>query len=102
LTRDIGRIVLFRGTYLGVHHIGALEEFGFGRTGHQAGDGDAAVVQLVAQRIGKRVQKRLAAAVDGLISPGHQSRDGAGDEDLASSYPMPVEAPVTSARGGIS
>jgi hypothetical protein len=45
---DIGRIVLLRRADLGVHHVGALEEFGVGGAGLEAGDGDSGVLELVA------------------------------------------------------
>ena len=51
---------------LGVHHVGALEEFGLGRARHQAGDRDAAVLELVAQRVGEAVDEGLGAVVDRL------------------------------------
>jgi len=46
--RDIGRVVLFLGADFRIHHVGTLEELGLGRTRHQAGDRDPAVLQLVA------------------------------------------------------
>ena len=68
---------------LGVHHVGALEEFGLGGARHQAGHGDAGVLQLGAQREGEGVEERLGAVVDRLEGAGHEAGDRAGDQDPA-------------------
>jgi hypothetical protein len=52
-------------------------------TGHQAGDRNARVHQLVPQCERKAVQKRLRRVVDGLVSTGHEARNGSGDQDAA-------------------
>ena len=71
LAGDIGGIVLFRSADLGVHHVSALKELCLGRARHQAGDGDTAILHLVAQGIGKGVEERLGGVVDRLIGPRH-------------------------------
>ena len=68
---------------LGVQHVGALEELGLGRARHQAGHGDAGVLQLVAQREGEGVDERLGAVVDRLEGARHEAGDRAGDQDAA-------------------
>src|ERR1700760_242982 len=43
LLGDEGGAVLLGGADLGIHHVGAFEEFGFGGARHQTGNGDPAI-----------------------------------------------------------
>ena len=58
---------------LGIHRICATEEFSLGCTGHQTSDGDSAVAQLLAQREGEGIEKRLGAIIDGLEAAGQEA-----------------------------
>src|SRR6201996_8145495 len=80
---DLGRVGLLVLADLGVHHPGALEELRVDGPGHQAGDRDAGVLQLVAQGEGEAVHERLGAVVDRLEGPRHQAGDRSGEEDAA-------------------
>src|SRR3712207_306474 len=64
---NVGWIVFLGLTDLGVHHIGALEEFGLGRPRHEAGHRNSGVLHLVAERERKRVDKGFRAIVDRLV-----------------------------------
>ena len=80
---DFRRIVLFVRADLGVHHVGAAEKFRFGRPRHEARHRDMGLFQLFPQRVGKGIEKRLGAVIDGLIGARHEACDRSCDEDAA-------------------
>jgi len=49
---------------VGIHHIGAPEEFGFGCARHQTGHGHIGFLQLFLQRVGEGIEKGFGAVVD--------------------------------------
>ena len=63
------------GADLGVEHVGALEELGVGRSGHQRRDRHVGVLELVAQRQREGLHERLRRVVDRLEGAGHRRRD---------------------------
>src|SRR5690606_30026633 len=66
---------------------GAGEEFRIRRSRHQAGDGDAAPAQFLAEGESETVDIGLGGVVDGLIGTGHESGDRAGEEDAPFALP---------------
>ena len=80
---DVGGIVLLLRADFGVEHVGTLKEIGLGRARHEAGDGDPGPFQLRAQREGERINERLRAIIDCLVSAGHEAGDRSGDQDAS-------------------
>ena len=63
--------------------LGALEEGGVGRTGHQRGDDDVGLGQLRLQPLGEGLDERLGRVVDRHERARHLRGDGGGDEHPA-------------------
>src|SRR6056297_3637378 len=63
-----------------VIHLRAIEELCFGRTGHEAGQGDAVVLQLFPYAPGERIEVGRGGILDRPKRTGHLARDRTGDE----------------------
>ena len=79
-SRDLRGAVLAARAHLRVVHVGAVEEVGLGRAGHQRGDGHPAVLELLPQRLGERLHERLRCVVDGLEAARHRRGDRRGEQ----------------------
>src|SRR5258706_10863302 len=80
---NIERAVLLALPDAGVHHAGLLEERRLGCAGHEAGDGDAFVFNLMAKPIGEAVNEGFCAVIDSLVGAWHEARDRSGNENAA-------------------
>lgn len=76
--RDIGGIVLLGLSDLGIVEFGAVEEVGLGRSRLEAGDGDAAVLDLLIESGSETVDERFGAVVDRLERACEVTGDRAG------------------------
>ena len=76
LPRDIVRlgILLARGAGIRVVHARAMEEVRIDRTRLQRRDGDAGVLQLIPQAVGKAQHKRLGRRIHRLARSHHLAR----------------------------
>uniref|UniRef100_A0A0N4ZXW1 Transposase n=1 Tax=Parastrongyloides trichosuri TaxID=131310 RepID=A0A0N4ZXW1_PARTI len=93
LERHFGWIHLVRVlTDLSVYHARPPEEVRIRRAGHEDGDRDVAVLELVAQGEGEAVYEGLAPVIDRLEAARHEAGDGAGEKDSAFA-PLPHSAP---------
>jgi hypothetical protein len=79
--RNFGGVVLFRLTDFCIHHAGALKKLRVSGSRHEAGDGHAAVLELVSERERERVYERFGAVVNCRKSAWHKPGNGTRDQD---------------------
>ncbi len=80
---DVGGIVFFGLSNLGIEHARAREKIGVGGAGLETGDRHARILKLIADRSGKTVDESLGAVIDRLEGTGEMTGDRAGNQHPA-------------------